>query len=254
MMASLADLQSTFMQHIANASPGAPDFVASPLGMVARRFGIYRNNVFAGLVGVMEDRFPATRRIVGDNFFYNFARQFVETMPPHCPALVFYGDAFADSIRAAPECDDVPYLGDIAAIEWEIHRCFHAADEPILQAHHLAQSGADPSTLTFRLAASSGLVVSEYPVYSIWRANTGSEPAAPLILAKVGESALITRLGLHCQVVPLPLGAAAFISQVAAGHTLADATAVANSVSSGFRLDQTLGLLLRQGALAAFAT
>lgn len=252
-MGSLASMQTTFTRHLAKAAPSAPAFVLSARGSAARRFGVYRNNVFAGLVGVLEDRFPATRRITGEEFFAGFAREFVERHPPRSPALVFYGGAFADVIRSAPECDDVPYLADVAAIEWEIHRCYHAADEPVLQARDLGRASADPSGLTFRLAASTGFVASEYPAYSLWRMNASAEPDGPVLLAKVGESALITRLDYRCHVEPLGPGGGTFVAQLASGRTLADAAAAATSVSSDFRLDQTLGLLLRQGALAALS-
>ncbi len=249
-MDRLASIQEAFALHLGMAAPSAPAFVCAAHGTAARRFGVYRNNVYAGLVGVLGDRFPATRRITGEEFFAGFARQFAEMHPPRSPALVFYGDAFAGAMRAAPECDDAPYLADVAAIEWQIHRCYHAADERLLKADDLAEAAADPSALTFRLAGSTGVVVSDYPAYSLWRMNAASEPEGPTALAKVGEAALITRLDYRCRVAPLCSGGATFIAQLVAGHTLEQAAVAAAAHSASFRLDQTLALLLRQGALA----
>ena len=47
---------------------GAPD---------ARRFSVYRNNVAVGLIGALEARYPASRRIAGDDVFRAIARAFV---------------------------------------------------------------------------------------------------------------------------------------------------------------------------------
>ena len=59
------------------------------------RFAVYRNNVMVGLVGALEARFPATRKIVGEDFFNGAAKLFAAAQPPRSPLMLFYGDAFS---------------------------------------------------------------------------------------------------------------------------------------------------------------
>lgn len=251
MMGELELMQLRFVEDLNNPQWPAPRHLNVRSGSVARRFDVYRRNVYAGLTGVLEGRFPAVRRIVGEEFFAGFARQFVEQHPPRSPALVFYGEAFPGYIRSATECDDVPYLADVAAIEWEIHRCYHAADGELLKAADLARVMTEAADLKFRFAVSSAVVSSAYPAYSIWRMNAAADAPGPIVLTKAGETALVTRRGLHCDVVPLPPGGGTFAWRLAAGLTLAEAFAAASEDDCSFRIDQVLGLMIRQGAFAA---
>jgi hypothetical protein len=59
-----------------------------------QRFAIYRNNVMVGLVSALEARFPAIRKIVGEDFLKGAAKLFATTQPPRSPLMLFYGDAF----------------------------------------------------------------------------------------------------------------------------------------------------------------
>ena len=40
----------------------------------AHRFGVYRNNVVAGLVAALGERFPVVKRLVGDEAMFNECR------------------------------------------------------------------------------------------------------------------------------------------------------------------------------------
>ena len=76
---------------------------ALPDGVIAynsdaprKRFSVYRNNVMVGLAGALEARFPAARKIVGEDFFKAMASVFAAARPPHSPLMMFYGDEFPD--------------------------------------------------------------------------------------------------------------------------------------------------------------
>jgi hypothetical protein len=73
---------------------GAPD---------ARRFSVYRNNVVVGLIGVLEARYPAFRRIAGDDVFRALARAFVRDRKPRSPVMIAYGEDFPEFLAACAE-------------------------------------------------------------------------------------------------------------------------------------------------------
>ena len=111
-----------------------PDLVL-PQGVTAHnsdapreRFAVYRNNVVVGLVGALEARFPATRKIVGEDFFKGAAKLFAATQPPRSPLMLFYGDAFPAFLADFEPAREVPYLADVARLEAARTRAYHAAD------------------------------------------------------------------------------------------------------------------------------
>ncbi len=77
-----------------------PD-LAVPTGVIAHnsdapreRFAVYRNNVIVGLVSALEARFPATRKIVGEDFFKGAAKLFAATQSPRSPLMLFMATRF----------------------------------------------------------------------------------------------------------------------------------------------------------------
>ena len=67
---------------------------ALPAGLMAhtsqqpeKRFAVYRNNVVVGLANALRAKFPATERIVGEEFFGAMARIFVMAHPPRSKIL-----------------------------------------------------------------------------------------------------------------------------------------------------------------------
>jgi hypothetical protein len=87
---------------------GAPD---------ARRFAVYRNNVAVGLIGALEARYPASRRIAGDDLFRAMARAFVRTHRPRTPVMIAYGEAFPEFVA-----DYLVRVETEPAFEWNRHR------------------------------------------------------------------------------------------------------------------------------------
>ena len=81
-----------------------------------------------GLVSALEARFPAIRKIVGEDFFKGAAKLFATTQPPRSPLMLFYGDAFPTFFADFEPAREVPYLADVARLEAARTRANHAAD------------------------------------------------------------------------------------------------------------------------------
>ena len=89
------------------------------------------------------------------------------------------------SPRSKP-AQTLPYLPDVARLEWLRHAAYHAADAEPMQAGALG--GAPPEqagNILLRLHPSAGRLSSDYPVVSIWETNTAD--------AEVRRSARICR-------------------------------------------------------------
>ncbi|MGH6796695.1 MAG: HvfC/BufC family peptide modification chaperone, partial [Methylocella sp.] len=107
------------------------------------RFAIYRNNVMVGLASALEARFPATRKIAGEDFFKSAAKLFAATEPPRSPLMMFYGDEFPAFLADFEPAREVPYLAGVARLEAARTRACHAADARPLTPAALAGAALD---------------------------------------------------------------------------------------------------------------
>src|SRR5262249_37459283 len=76
--------------------------------------------------------------------------------------------------------------------------------------------------LRIRLHPSVSIIVSGYPVYSIWHVNQDPERFAPISFFK-GESVLVARPYLRVKTQRISHEMAEFVRALAAGKSLADA-------------------------------
>lgn len=202
-----------------------PEGVVSPRRTAdGRRFAVYRNNVFVSLVGALEKRFPVTRRLVGDDFFRGMARAFAGLERPGSPILAQYGDSLADFIAQFPPAAALPYLPDMARLEAAWSDAYHAADAAPLPLGALA---ALPGEAVERLRLvphpSARLIVSDFPVGSIWAAHQ-TETLGKVTHAQP-ETVLIVRPEAEVRVHVLPRADTGFAAALLAGESLADASA-----------------------------
>ena len=218
----MPDSQGVFAKALLDPATRVPEGLLRPDGApAARRFDIYRNNVVASLIDVLEDSFGVTRSVVGGAFFRAMAGEFVRAHPPQTPCVVDYGDRFPDFIDGFQPTGGLPYLGDVARLEVARRRSYHAADDDIADPGCLA--GLDEETLPgTRLAfrASTAIVRSPHPLWSIWRHNTADD-ASPI--AARSEDVLVSRPADRVLLHSLPPGSAGFLEHLMRGDSLGGA-------------------------------
>ncbi|MGH6924733.1 MAG: HvfC/BufC family peptide modification chaperone [Propylenella sp.] len=228
-----------------------PDCVSGPAGKAAgKRFDVYRNNVTVSLVNALAEIYPATQRIVGEEFFRGMARMYVRATPPASPLLFGYGRDYPAFIDRFEHTRDLPWLGDVARIERAWLDAYHAADSAVLAPQAL--SAIDQGTLgeaRFVSHPATRIVRSRYPAVTIFTANRKDAPVG-LIESSDAEDALVTRPELDVLVRWLPPGGAVFLSTLVAGSTLAEAAARAASDSEEFDLAANIKGSLEAGVFA----
>ena len=242
------------------AALAAPTF-ACPPGLKtwngsdpARRFGIYRNNVAASLTDAMADSYPVVQQLVGDAFFRAMAGEFVGAFPPRSPVLAWYGASFPDFIAAFPPVAELPYLADVARLEWRRVESWHSADAVPVTECDLTNLLADEAKLArsrFVLHPAARLLTSRYPVASLWAAHQSdtAEVALGQIDMSTPETALLVRPDLDVEIFRIESAAGKFIERLNAGVTFGDAAAIEQ-----FDLVATLTLLLQTRSIVGFST
>ena len=145
------------------ATPGLP---------AVEHLRIYRRAILGTMVRALTNIYPVCQRLVGDEFFDAMARVYARRTPSRSPDLADYGGTLADFIRDFEPAASLPYLPDVARLEWHWHRAFNAADEEGLDIQTLSQVRAeDMHRITFQLPVSAALLESKFPIDLIWQVN-----------------------------------------------------------------------------------
>jgi hypothetical protein len=237
-----------FAAALADPSAAPPAMTRGRLGAPdARRFSVYRNNVAVGLIGALEARYPASRRIAGDEMFRALARAFVRTRKPRSAVMIAYGEDFPEFLAG---CDGVALsLRDVARLENAWVEAYHSRDQPAARMVRLAALSDDilPGTrVVFHPAAR--LLRFSTPAASLWAAAQGCErPSEPI--ADSAEDALVTRADVDVKVRVLPPLGYDFALKLKDGATLIEAAEAMNDPA--FDFGTHLVGLVEAGAVAS---
>jgi Putative DNA-binding domain len=218
-----------------------------------KRFAVYRNNVVSGLIDVLADTFSVTQTLVGDEFFRAMASLYVRNDPPRSRVLALYGKRLPDFIDEFEPAQSVPYLGDVARLEFARVRACHAADATPLDAAALSGALAGRSAsehAKLALHPSVSVLTSKFGVVSIWAAHQVDDVVD---LSQVSvwepEQALVVRKDLDVLVVPLGAGAARFTAALLGGADYGDAARAGLQIDPALDLAVVVGTLFRHGAI-----
>ncbi|MDT8388093.1 MAG: DNA-binding domain-containing protein [Thiogranum sp.] len=251
-MSALADLQREFAQALRDPGRRQPSQVCGPrLASAERRFNVHRNNMVAGLIEALQATYPAVHRLVGEEYFSAVARAFIGLHPPRSPMLLHYGGEFGDFLEGFPSAAGVPYLGDVARLEWARTKAFHAADaEPIGLSTLADIADSRLKYLTLELHPSLTLLDSRWPVDSLWRACCTPDQDADVNMDEPQQVAIVRpvwQVAIHV----LPSPAAAFAQLLQQGWALGEATQHCAGLHQDFDLADSLRRLFGIGAVVA---
>jgi hypothetical protein len=239
-----AQFQRTFAAAIFSDHAPVPATIRSGTGSAhVTRFGVYRNNVIAGLIKAIAARYPVVRRLLWEDAFNRVARLYVMTDPPRSPALFEYGETFPQFIRNVGEGTSAYYLADVAELEAARTRAYHAANAtPLSRDAFKALAPEHMPNLRFTLHPSMQLLKSRFPVVSIWEANLHANDNALSLWQP--ECSLIARPRLEVEVRRLTAGVHQFLSALAEGCTLGAAMVRGINNAPHFDLTECLGTLV----------
>jgi Putative DNA-binding domain len=223
----------------------------------ARRLQIYRNNLDESLSDALEAVFPVIARLVGDRYFRQLSRGFIAAHPLRASSLHNFGRELPDHIAQQPELIDLPYLADVAHLEWGCHEVYHEADHEALAPMRLAQVPPEGQMqLRLRLTPATRLIASRYPVLRIWASNQpgASDAVAPISLDEGGVRVLLARRDGDIEFRMLGEAEDLWLRALSSGATLAEATASAIAHAADFDLGSVLSRHLSLGTFDRIST
>lgn len=251
-MLALRDLQAAFAAHLQGEDlPVLADVVVGDAIAAAARLRIHRHHVRQSLAGALATIFPTVQAIVGEAFFGTMAAGYVLQDLPGQPVLAEYGANFPAHVSRYGPAATLPYLADIARLDWALNLAYHAPMEPRLGASDLAGLPAERLfELKPGLAAGSILVRSPWPIDRIWHAAQPGAALGTVSLEEGPASVLVLSRPDDAVFVSLEPSEAVFVEALSEGASLGEAAETAFSFEPAFDPSTAFARLL---ALKAFA-
>lgn len=173
-MSSLAELQAMMVEAIqGNVDTAQAHITSSHCLSGAQRLEIYHDSVQAILINTLMSTFTVCHQLVGDAFFSALSAEYSKENISCTPDLNDYGATFPWFIRHFEHAKAIPYLADLAQLEWAWHHVSMA--EPSTQVDLSLLADVDEANLAgirFCLPASGQLLSFDYPVHDMWSANS----------------------------------------------------------------------------------
>jgi hypothetical protein len=179
-------------------------FLDPPAGSLEARWHVYATGLVARAAEAIENDFPALARVLGTRPLRSLASRYTRRSPPRSYDLGRIGDRLAEFLAGDALAGDLPFLPDLARLEWAIAEAFVCRDEPPLRWDDLARLGAEAVADTpLQLHPAARLVRSDWPVYDIWACRERPESEVDVPLHGRPCRVLVTRRGLDvvCRVL-----------------------------------------------------
>ncbi len=210
----------------------------------AERFGLYRGNLVSTWGKALGAAYPVIAQLVGDEFFSALAREYGRAHPSDSGDLNRFGAHFEAFLSGFEHVRELPYLSDMARLEWQLHRIHYAVHEEALQAQDI-----DPQTVeqcTFAWQPTARLFESSWAVVPLWLAHQGGPFPEKM---DAPSRALLSRPQWTAQVTPLPAPDYAALQALEEGKTFGDALDAAFALDENFNVAASLQQWLQQQIL-----
>ncbi len=245
------------LEHFSGAirtGTGAPEEIVCTRYPEERGIGVYRNNYRGNLHDTLASAYPVIRQLVGEDFFRLLAKRFIEQHASRSGNLHHYGSEMAGFLTHFENTQHLPYLPDMAQLEWAYHRAYFADDTVPFDLARLANIAPDSyAGLHWRLHPSCTLLTTAYPVAAIWQAHQdGANADFNIDLDAGGDSLLVYRNGLSMDIVRITPASLHWLTQLQQGICMGDATEATLSAHPDFDVAATLQHWLVNSVLADF--
>lgn len=253
-MSALREAQRRFGGALAGAA-GEPDVLPLLAGDPIRNralLSVYRATSVANAVAALRLAFPVCAQITGDDFFDALARVYRDTHPSSDGDLNRYGAGFPVFLDGFEPVRALPYLPDVARLEWAVHEASTAADAEPAGGRLFAGLDADAlARARLRFVPGFALLASDWPVADIWLGHADGAAALGRIDLTAAQCAVVWREGWRVRMAALAPAACALWRALLARVPVAEAWAAACVTDPAFDPGPAFAQALSAGWLQA---
>ena len=190
-----------------------------------RGFAVYVGNIRGNWTRALAAAYPIVRKIVGEGFFEKLAWDFARAHASTSGDLNEFGERLPDFLAAGSNTRELPYLPDVATMEWLAHRAYYAANPAATNVARLAaMDPADHARLPIARAPGSALYGSQWPLMRIWTIHQDDYAGDMKVdFRPRNERFLIYRREWRVELAPLAPGDYRFLAEAAHAAALGDA-------------------------------
>lgn len=174
---NLKEIQQAFYQSLSGSEIDVnliKEIALVGQGMPTKRFAIYRNNRNETLTNTLKNTYPVCLKLVGERFFNAMAKAYILNNASYSPTLDQYGNVYPSFIQTYEPVSALPYLADIAKLEWARMQISIGPDQNAINYAGFANINTQFATsMVFELPVNSILMQSDYPILDIWQLNQG---------------------------------------------------------------------------------
>lgn len=249
---SLNAYQCKFSEMLLNSTTFDPTELEQVLQLSGNRerLSIYTNNVHSSRIQVLNDIFPISLKLVGDQFFNAVAGAYFEIHPPSTPYLHLSGNEFPSFLKTFKHTKDMVFLHDIAKLELLWNTAYHAEDRTVLEITKIRN--LDPARVLDCVAIlhpSCGVFSGQIPVYDTWQAIRSDSVDVDYLETKTPQNIFVTRQEEEVVVFCIPKEICVFIECVLKQQTIGAALMAVNSMCPGVNLTECTDFLFHQNLI-----
>lgn len=139
------------------------------------RLKVYAEGILSGRINALKNRYPATVKLVGDDYFRQLAKSFALKYIPKLQDLNQYGQEFSAFCREVqlqdPNLAKINYLPELINFENYLHIAHYSQPDPIFDFAALAKIDPEEyNNLRLKLSQSLKLIESTFPLEQIRQA------------------------------------------------------------------------------------
>lgn len=178
--------------------------VPPPRGSIAERVGVYVNGYPARLQDSLSETFPALAHLIGHVATAELTQRYRHALSQHSYNLNDVGAELPAFLRRDELTARLPFLPDLAELEWAVATAFHAHDKTPLDPTSLAEWTLDDwAHAVLRFQPSVTLRSSQWPIRDLWETRETPLAEIDLTVADRPQWVLVHRANLqvHCDVI-----------------------------------------------------
>ncbi len=167
-MTALRDIQAAFIHDIYTGERTSLAYLDTKVASHAR-IDIYQNNTVLGLTDILANAFPILKKIVGEKFFKTIARYYIKSHPQPSGNRHSIGRALAEFLTEFKAAASLPYLRDVAVLEWAYFQAGLSEDASPLDFETLTAAISSDPAFVLDVHPSVHIVPQAFNALEIWQ-------------------------------------------------------------------------------------
>jgi hypothetical protein len=197
-----------------------------PRGDATERLQVYAAGYPARISEALTESFPAVAHVLGDGAFHALVHRYIASVALGSYNLNDAGAALPHFLETDQLSRDLPFLPDLARLEWHVARAFHAHQRPPFDATAAADWTLDDwARVTMRFQAFVAVVESDWPIRAIWDCRATPIENIDLDLRHRADRVLVRRSGDVVVCESIEDAEAQALGALLGGQTLGDVIA-----------------------------